>query len=193
MKSHGLSGRHATSDSLPNSVLPTPKMHNVEPRLLTNGCNQGTDNHDNLQAPSQFKLFFWSSSDEGGLKRWVTAYKDYLCSPDHRPWMESDRFLNDLAYTLSRKRSMLPWKTYAITNSVPDLITKLSGTLPENRRSSSRGPKLGFAFTGQGAQWHAMGLELVSYAVYKTSMQRANDFFRTLQCQWSILGENPSE
>ncbi|KAI4212661.1 MAG: hypothetical protein LQ349_009335, partial [Xanthoria aureola] len=38
-----------------------------------------------------------------------------------------------------------------------------------------------------------MGLELLSYAVYNTSIHRANDFLRTIQCQWSVLGEIPFE
>ncbi|KAL8893510.1 MAG: hypothetical protein Q9192_005191 [Flavoplaca navasiana] len=168
MRSHGLSGRHATSDSLPEVAKPTAVLYKTESRLSTDCCIQG---HTSSGTPSMFRLFCWSSSDEGGLKRWVTAYKDYLSSSDQRYNLKSLETYNNLAYTLSQKRNLLPWKSYAIAESVPDLITKLTGTLPASLRSPSGGSKLGFVFTGQGAQWHRMGLELVSYAVYEASMK----------------------
>ena len=101
-----------------------------------------------------------------------------------------DKFLNNLAYTLTCKRSILPWKSYTVAQSVQELISSLPEGLSQPCRSSGAGPTLGYVFTGQGAQWYAMGRELSLYPVYKQSIQYANDYLRTLQCPWSLIGEN---
>lgn len=52
--------------------------------------------------------------------------------------------------------------------------------------------QLGFVFTGQGAQWHAMGRELYGvngYAVYKAALERADRCIRKLGSPWSLIEE----
>lgn len=52
--------------------------------------------------------------------------------------------------------------------------------------------QLGFVFTGQGAQWHAMGRELYGvngYAVYKAALERADRCMRKLGSSWSLIEE----
>lgn len=52
--------------------------------------------------------------------------------------------------------------------------------------------QLGFVFTGQGAQWHAMGRELYGqhgYAVYKSALERADRCLHKLGAQWSLIEE----
>ncbi|KAF7588746.1 hypothetical protein BBP40_005272 [Aspergillus hancockii] len=42
----------------------------------------------------------------------------------------------------------------------------------------------------QGAQWYAMGRELLSsYPVFRNSIQEANEYLQTLGCQWDLLEE----
>lgn len=53
---------------------------------------------------------------------------------------------------------------------------------------------LGFVFTGQGAQWHAMGRELYhrhhgGYPVYKAALERADRCLRRLGAAWSLVEE----
>lgn len=55
-------------------------------------------------------------------------------------------------------------------------------------RTSSE-PRLGSVFTGQGAQWYAMGRELVPiYPTFKEALQEAEFFFKELGATWSLLG-----
>lgn len=46
-------------------------------------------------------------------------------------------------------------------------------------------PSLGFVFTGQRAQWYAMGRELLGYLVFKSSVEGATTFLGSLGCAWS--------
>ncbi|KAL8887313.1 MAG: hypothetical protein Q9215_005100 [Flavoplaca cf. flavocitrina] len=47
-----------------------------------------------------------------------------------------------------------------------------------------------FVFTGQGAQWYAMGRELMhTYPVYTESLLLANDVLASHGCEWSLIDE----
>ena len=130
-------------------------------------------------------VFVWSAYDEGGLKRIAEIYGNYLRECDLKK--PSYKFLKDLAYTLLEKRSRLSWKSFAVATSVEDLKAKLEGGLPPPIRSISN-PKLGYVFTGQGAQWAGMGRELLKYPVYRNSLQDAQDYFRELGSSWALIG-----
>ncbi|CAI7630711.1 unnamed protein product [Penicillium discolor] len=78
--------------------------------------------------------------------------------------------LADVAYTLSEKRSKFTQRTYRIvdTDNVREsLLTDGDKVFV----STSQKTRLGFIFTGQGAQWHAMGESLFQYAVFKNTIQ----------------------
>lgn len=69
----------------------------------------------------------------------------------------------DLSYTLANRRSRHPSRAFAVTsfNSLEDTFSNNteSFVLAEKKKT----PSLGFAFTGQGAQWARMGSELLAY------------------------------
>lgn len=49
-------------------------------------------------------------------------------------------------------------------------------------------PRLGFVFTGQGAQWSAMGRELMAYPIFNESINQASEYFKSLGSDWDLLG-----
>jgi acyl transferase domain-containing protein len=97
--------------------------------------------------------------------------------------------LDDLAFTLGERRSKLPWRAAVPAASWSQLIDFLDS----NSVRFSKAPKtvaLGFVFTGQGAQWHAMGQELVSaYHVSRDSLGLADKYVRDFGASWSLIGK----
>lgn len=57
---------------------------------------------------------------------------------------------------------------------------------------SIEGPRLVFVFTGQGAQWYAVGRELTSFPRYLQSLQSSQVILSRLGCIWSLLGKQSS-
>jgi len=173
----GLNGRHITRKLPPtreelDSYSFSQHVASGDPPLA----------HDNGLAPPRPRLLVWSTSDEDGSNRLLTLYREYICGLN----VDESPFLRNLAHTLSRNRSSLSWRSYTITDSIGDLRSNFRMSTP---RRSLKSPKLAFIFTGQGAQWCNMGLELLDYPVYRESLQAAERYFYSLGCQWSLLGK----
>lgn len=98
-------------------------------------------------------------------------------------------FLDDLAYTLGERRSAHVWNLPVKAKSVSELITALEDPASKPSRSS-KAPRLGFVFTGQGAQWAQMGKELHSaYPIFREAIDEADSYLYTLGCTWSLKEE----
>ena len=53
----------------------------------------------------------------------------------------------------------------------------------------STAPRIGFVFNGQGAQWHAMGRELIAaYPVFGSAILRADQMLKEYGATWSLHG-----
>ncbi|KAL4954547.1 polyketide synthase [Aspergillus filifer] len=133
----------------------------------------------------KWRLFTFSAKDEGSLYdnmfnvgEYVKKHQNVDCA-----------FLDNLAYTLANRRSNFRW-TKAVSASSIDRLTK---SLEERKMATTRRagpPKIGFVFTGQGAQWYAMGRELLSaYPVFRSTIQRCEGFLATQGCPWSLMEE----
>ena len=91
-----------------------------------------------------------SANDEVSLDASFAALRKHLLNPAVKI------SLTDLAYTLSERRSRHFVRGFAITNN-----TDLEPHMLVTGKRSSKPPKIGFVFTGQGAQWSQMGKSLV--------------------------------
>lgn len=99
-------------------------------------------------------------------------------------------FLENLAYTLGQRRSTHPWSQPVRASSISGLIKGLEDPSAKPIRSS-KVPRLGFVFTGQGAQWAQMGKELISaYPIFKDTLDEADRYLLALGCSWSLKGMN---
>ncbi|KAI9742337.1 MAG: hypothetical protein M1818_003870 [Claussenomyces sp. TS43310] len=172
LKARKLVGKHQTVAAPPQSlsINDLTKLNNAQ----TSGSER-------------YRLFVWSASDEGGLKRISASYEDYLQGLHS----ETDNYLDNLAYTLSNRRSNMPWKSFLVTKSTGDIYSCLaSGLLSKPIRSSaSLNPTVAFIFTGQGAQWYAMGRELSVYPTFLNSLRSAEKYLTFLGSQWKVTEE----
>lgn len=136
------------------------------------------------------KLFRLSAKDEQTCRSMAANLSSYL----QRLEMDTDKeaeFLDNLAYTMTERRSKFVWTSTFAASSVAELITALdSERLNKPTRGDDRKPRLGFIFTGQGAQWYAMGRELIgAYPVFKASIVEAESHLKDFGCTWSLMEE----
>ncbi len=145
----------------------------------------------NAAAACQRKLYFLSAQDQEGILRQRKSLSSYL--ERHADDTTSQQgLLDDLAFTLSDKRSRLPWSSCVTASSLKELQSRLSDEEHQSaRRRSLEKPRLCFVFTGQGAQWAQMGKELHhQYEVFRDSIEAASDHLESaLNCPWSATKE----
>ena len=137
------------------------------------------------------RVFVLSAHDRSGLRRQRELLATYLQSRRIEGYHAQNQLLRNLAFTLSDKRSRLAWRTYATASSLDQLLAAFQTSdseLPAFRPSTV--PKVGFIFTGQGAQWPRMGVELNQYLVFRESIEQSDAFLRSsLDCTWSAIKE----
>lgn len=87
------------------------------------------------------------------------------------PVQEEHNFLTSLAYTLSTRRSLFPWRSSAVASSISRLRERLRSISNSHHKEP---PRIAFVFTGQGAQWATMGKDLWDKsAVFRESITKA--------------------
>lgn len=165
----------------PNGVTPI-----VNGDVAINGSANGVIAHS--QAPlGNPRIFVWSSFDEAGIRRLTSTLLEHLRKKAHGTFDE-EAYLRDLSYTLALKRTSFPWRSYVISDSLASLGDSLERAISKPMRAISS-PDVGYVFTGQGAQWHAMGREMMTYPVFKHSLFESTICLLQLGCQWSLISK----
>ena len=98
-------------------------------------------------------LLPFSAHDKATLKRNIAAHSK----------VASKYNLLDLSYTLACRRSNLVSKGFVVANHANVESQLGSDAAAFAFAEKKRTPTIGFAFTGQGAQWAKMGSELMNY------------------------------
>ncbi|KAI0474774.1 reducing type I polyketide synthase [Xylaria cf. heliscus] len=142
----------------------------------TNGVNGVHNGHAR-------KLFVFSARDEAATARLTTNMNEFLQRSPNFSW-------NDLAFTLGQRRSKFNWSVALSVGSPEELKNSLSDTSLKPVQTHNRTPRLGFVFNGQGAQWYAMGRELMAtYPVFLSTLETCDATIRKLGAEWSIIEE----
>ncbi|KAF5549198.1 polyketide synthase [Fusarium mexicanum] len=184
---------------VPLEVMPlTPDGHVGPRRVSVNSFGYGGTNahailegYDTKVRPLangsvEPKPIVLSASSESSLKKLIVNTREWLRSEK----AQSVSF-SDLAYTLSSRRSKLVWRCSAVASNTTELEAALGDAklLPTK---SSRDVALAFIFTGQGAQWFAMGRELLSSSQpteFASSIASCNAVMKALECEWDLIEE----
>ncbi|KAK2742657.1 Type I Iterative PKS [Onygenales sp. PD_40] len=95
------------------------------------------------------RLLVLSSADKEGVLRLAGSYTSYFRQLPSKH--ENQSFLDDLAYTLGARRSLLSWRSYAVVDSIQNIDLQ---DIMQKPFLSTKKPSLGFVFSGQGAQWY---------------------------------------
>lgn len=144
---------------------------------------EGVENTD----PLTRRLYVVSGHD----KRAATQLgKDLGAYLDLHPPVFKDSLMDNMAYTLGQRRSFHPWRLAVSSDSHTNLINALANISEPVR--STREPSIGFVFTGQGAQWHGMGKELLgTYPIFERTMKAVDTCLKSLGASFSIIGMLP--
>lgn len=111
--------------------------------------------------------FTFSATSEKSLNNLLTSYHDYLLN-------NPEVNLRDLVWTLNNRRSAFGNRVSFAAKDVDSLCSKIEAKLEAKKEGTAigtkpinKGRKILGVFTGQGAQWAAMGKELInsSFAV----------------------------
>jgi acyl transferase domain-containing protein/ubiquinone/menaquinone biosynthesis C-methylase UbiE len=143
------------------------------------------------EGESSVGLFILSAKSEKACKSMVANLKTYLDT--YQGTSEPQDLLESIVYTLGQRRSLMPWvaaQPTSLTNGLSDVIKALDNPMQFKPSRTSRKTRLAFAFTGQGAQWYAMGRELISgYPSFRASIKAAEMHLKKLGAEWSLYEE----
>lgn len=105
-----------------------------------------------------------------------------------------DTTAQDLAYSLSVRRSMHRYRSFAIGNNNEAVSHELATPRPIAAWTATNEttPRVGFVMTGQGAQWFAMGRQLIQESpFFRQTLEKCDKILQQLKDKpkWSVIEE----
>ncbi|KAI4621629.1 Type I Iterative PKS [Alternaria sp. BMP 0032] len=187
---HASSNGHATTNghASTNGHADTNGHPSTNGHALSNGhVSNGVDQPSESSTDPSSLVYMLSAKEEAGA---VTRCKD-LAKYIRNALQEGNAPApNDLAYTLFERRSRFPWTVAVKARSLEQLADLLEDTRLKPTRASSAPVRIGYVFNGQGAQWYAMGRELMtSSEVFSSSIDQAEAHLREFGALWSLREE----
>ena len=166
--------------SQPGSAPPSYKS------IITEAGTVKTEIVPNFVRPWMQHLYVLTANDRKSLENQIRSLGVYL---EHQPELFKGLLMRMLAYTLCERRSFFPWRIALSACTAVELTHKLANSDQLLKRTTEK-PSVGFVFTGQGAQWHAMGRELMAaYPVFAATVGAAASILASLGAEWSLVGK----
>lgn len=151
-----------------------------------NVSSTDTDDSSHLYNDPKHKLIFISANDKESLQQRIKDFGIYF---EQRPEVFEKLLFGNFAFTVGSKLSHLSYRVALPACSLDDLGIRLA-QLKVNASKVLGDPKVGYVFTGQGAQWAQMGCSLMDeYPIFNAAIQQADDCLRQLHAKWSLEEE----
>ncbi|KAK8851669.1 ketoacyl-synt-domain-containing protein [Apiospora arundinis] len=134
-------------------------------------------------------VFVFSAHTERALLQVLLNQAAYIETTERK---DSVTFMEDLAYTLGCRRTKLQWRASVVAQTADELAKNLQQITKSDlvRLQENKTPRVAFVFGGQGAQWFAMGRELMAFDIFLQSLVSASKFIsRILSDRFSLLEE----
>lgn len=153
--------------------------------IITNGHTLANSSTAALPAEPIYRpqLFVLSAFDPAAGEAWAKQLSEYV---SQRTDFADRQFLDSLAFTLSDRRTLHPWRATVTATSSANLVSQLKKVKLVNVPPKQN---LGFVFTGQGAQWCGMGKELIhAVPLFRESLERCSDALQRIGAPFHIIG-----
>lgn len=129
------------------------------------------------------KLFVVSARSEKSIHKVAEHLKNWASTS-----IQQGDYLEDIAYTLSNRKSLMQWRHSFVADSLQDFMASLDENIYAKKILSDY--LVGFVFTGQGGQWFAMGRDLMlKSSRFSKSLLRSDQLLRDLGAPWSLIEE----
>ena len=140
-----------------------------------------TDDGVHLEFDKASQLLVFSANDKDSLKQNIEAISNHLLNPS------VNLKLSDIAYTMSERRSHHFHRAFIVTDT-PEYLpgSEITG------KKRAQAPRVGYIFTGQGAQWSQMGRQLLkTFSTARATVLALDKALQTLPDppKWSLMSE----
>ncbi|KAL5051285.1 hypothetical protein BDW71DRAFT_193707 [Aspergillus fruticulosus] len=139
--------------------------------ILESASSLGLDNGRSRQPAilSHSRLLVVSANSEKSLNRRIEDIQRYI--------KEKPDCLADLAFTLGERREHLAQRAFLLESEALEI-----GVFHVGDADCKTAPEVTFVFTGQGAQWPAMGKTLIeSFEVFRKSIQQLDQALQSVR------------
>ncbi|KAI1824650.1 fatty acid synthase S-acetyltransferase [Xylaria intraflava] len=130
-----------------------------------------------------YMLLVLSAATENVLHHMIRSFIEYL--DDYV--LGDDAKLESVAYTLSARRSHLPWRAF-MTLPPRNTLERPTLSFSQPVRMVSN-PNCAFIFTGQGSSYESSSLELMKYPRFRETLKLCQETFDRLGCKWCLIDE----
>ena len=182
--------------AIPKTVFPWPATNGIRRKAAVNCFGAGgTNGHcvlESIEAKSSRSprihrpyLYMISALNENAVRKMGNLYADYV--------EQKSPHLEDLAYTMLSRRSSFNKSYFFTATNMDEIVSALRESDPAiSSKTTAVGKNVIWIFTGQGAQWPAMGVSLLKHStVFRKAIKRCETYLSELSepPPWSLVEE----